>query len=207
MSDYPSNGKGGASCLLEHDKPDGQLRLFAAERAPFPERQYQRLVGGGAPFQEFKGSLGGKKKTPEKEYWFPFHCPEDWNGVLIVAYHPSFHEMRRMEKHPGEFVGVLTGEAYTLLTAHILQKIGLSWSRCGHANLVPWYIPPKTRVAAGEERYGFQFIERLIRDQKPQLVLSFGANIVPHLAKHLENATVTELQGQAHTARTIIRRT
>ena len=196
MSDYPSNGEGGASCLLEHDKPDCQLRLFASERAPFPERQYQRLVGGGAPFQEFKGSLGSKKKAPEKEYWFPFHCPEDWNGVLVVAYHPSFPEMRRMEKHPGEFVGVLTGEAYTLLTAHILQKIGLSWNRCGHANLVPWYIPPKTRVAAGEERYGFQFIERLIRDQKPQLVISFGANIVPHLAKHLENATVTELQGQ-----------
>ena len=34
----------------------------------------------------------------------------------------SFSEMRRMEKHPGEFVGVMTGEAYTLLTAHILQK-------------------------------------------------------------------------------------
>ena len=150
MSDYPSNGEGGASCLLEHDKPDGQLRLFAAERAPFPERQYQRLMGGGAPFQEFKGSLGGKKKAPEKEYWFPFHCPEDWNGVLIVAYHPSFPEMRRMEKHPGEFVGVLTGEAYTLLTAHILQKIGLSWSRCGHANLVPWYILPRRASPPGK---------------------------------------------------------
>jgi hypothetical protein len=27
-------------------------------------------------------------------------------------------------------------------------------------------------------------------------LIGFGANIVPHLAKHLENATVTELQGQ-----------
>ena len=196
MSDYPSNGKGGVSSTLERVQTDDQLRLFVAEPAPFPERQYRRLLDGGAPFQDVKGSLGGKRKGPEKEYWFPFHCPEDWNGVLIVAYHPSFPEMRRMEKRPGEFVGVMTGEAYTLLTAHILQKIGLSWGRCLHANLVPWYVPPKTRVTAGEERYGFQFIERLIRDNKPQLIISFGANIVPHLAKHLENATVTELQGQ-----------
>lgn len=182
--------------MLEPAGADDQLRLFAPEPAPFPERLYRQLLDGGAPFRELKGSLGGKKKEPEKEYWFPFHCPEDWNGVLVVGYHPSFPEMRRMEKRPGEFVGVMTGEAFTLLAAHILQKIGLSWSRCLHASLVPWYVPPKTRVTTGEERYGFQFIDRLIRDQKPRLIISFGANIVPHLARHLQSATVTELQGQ-----------
>lgn len=101
-----------------------------------------------------------------------------------------------MEKHPGEFIGVMTGEAYTLLAAHILQKLGLSWRRCMHANLVPWYVPPKTRVTPGQERYGFQFIERLIQEHKPQLIISFGANVVPHLAQHLDGASVTELQGQ-----------
>jgi DNA polymerase I-like protein with 3'-5' exonuclease and polymerase domains len=181
---------------LARGKPDDQLTLFVAEPTPFPEKQYRRLTDGGSPFQELTGTLGGKRTVPQKEYWFPFHCPADWNGVLVIAHHPSFHEMRRMEKRPGEDVGVMTGEAYTLLAAHILQKLGLNWRRCLQANLVPWYVPPKTRVTLGQERYGFQFIERLIQEHKPQLIISFGASVVPHLANHLDGATVTELQGQ-----------
>jgi len=181
---------------LARGKPEDQLALFVAEPTPFPEKQYRRLTDGGAPFQEFTGSVAGKRTTPQEEYWFPFHCPADWNRVLVLAHHPSFHEMRRMEKQPGEYVGVMSGEAYTLLAAHILQKLGLSWRRCMHANLVPWYVPPKTRISRGQEQYGFQFIERLIQDHKPQLIISFGANVVPHLARHLDGATVTELQGQ-----------
>lgn len=182
--------------VLARGKADDQLTLFVAEPTPFPEKHYRRLMDGGAPFQEFTGSLGGKRTTPQKEYWFPFRCPADLNGVLVIAHHPSFHEMRRMEKHPGEYVGVMTGEAYTLLAAHILQKLGLNWRRCMQANLLPWYVPPKTRVNLGQERYGFQFIERLIQEHKPQLILSFGASVVPLLASHLDGATVTELQGQ-----------
>jgi len=181
---------------LARGKPEDQLALFVAEPTPFPEKQYRRLTDGGAPFQEFTGSVAVKRTTPQEEYWFPFHCPADWNRVLVLAHHPSFHEMRRMEKQPGEYVGVMSGEAYTLLAAHILQKLGLSWRRCMHANLVPWYVPPKTRISRGQEQYGFQFIERLIQDHKPQLIISFGANVVPHLARHLDGATVTELQGQ-----------
>ena len=41
VSDYPSNGKGGASATLERVEPDDQLRLFTSEPAPFPERQYR----------------------------------------------------------------------------------------------------------------------------------------------------------------------
>ena len=72
MSDYPSNGKGGVSTTLGRVEIDDQLRLFVAEPAPFPERQYRRLLDGGAPFQDAKGSLSGKRKGPEEEYWFPF---------------------------------------------------------------------------------------------------------------------------------------
>ena len=68
-----------------------------------------------------------------------------------MAYHPTFHETRQMEQHPGEFIGVMTGEAYTLLTNHILRKIGLHWEKCIKANLVPWYVPPKGR---GQPRRG-----------------------------------------------------
>ena len=195
MHDGVSNPNCGVQ-VLARGKLDDQLTLFVAEPTPFPEKHYRRLMDGGAPFQEFTGSLGGKRTASKEEYWFPFYYPADWNGVLVIAHHPSFHEMRRMEKHPGEYVGVMTGEAYTLLAAHILQKLGLNWRRCMQANLVPWYVPPKTRVNLGLERYGFQFIERLIQEQKPQLILSFGASVVPHLASHLDGATVTELQGQ-----------
>lgn len=195
MHDGVSNRSSG-DLAVAGGKPNDQLALFTAEPIPFPERIYRRLTDGGAPFQEFAGSLGGKRVASQREYWFPFHCPADWNRVLIIAHHPSFHEMRRMEKHPGEYVGVMTGEAYTLLAAHILQKLGLNWLRCMQANLVPWYVPPKTRVNLGHERYGFQFIERLIQEHKPQLILSFGASVMPHLASHLDGATVTELQGQ-----------
>ncbi len=195
MHDGVSNRTSGGLALAR-GQADGQLTLFAAEPAPFPEKQYRRLTDGGAPFQEFTGSLGAKRAAPHREYWFPFHFPADWNRVLVIAHHPSFHEMRRMEKHPGEYVGVMTGEAYTLLAAHILQKLGLNWRRCMQANLVPWHVPPKTRVNLGQERYGFQFIERLIQEHKPQLIISFGASVVPHLAKHLDGASVTELQGQ-----------
>ena len=196
MHDGSSNRNGSNLALAGRGKPDDQLALFAAEPTPFPEKQYRRLTDGGPPFQEFTGTLGGRRTGQQEEYWFPFHSPADWNRVLVVSCHPSFHEVRRMEKHPGEFIGVMTGEAYTLLAAHILQKLGLSWRRCMHANLVPWYVPPKTRVTLGQERYGFQFIERLIQEHKPQLIISFGANVVPHLAQHLDGASVTELQGQ-----------
>jgi DNA polymerase I-like protein with 3'-5' exonuclease and polymerase domains len=196
VHDGSSNRTGSNLALAGRGKPNDQLALFAAEPTPFPEKQYRRLTDGGPPFQEFTGSLGGRRTGQQKEYWFPFHSPADWNRVLVVSCHPSFHEVRRMEKHPGEFIGVMTGEAYTLLAAHILQKLGLSWRRCMHANLVPWYVPPKTRVTLGQERYGFQFIERLIQEHKPQLIISFGANVVPHLAQHLDGASVTELQGQ-----------
>lgn len=195
MHDGVSNRSSGA-LTVARGKPDDQLALFSAEPAPFPEKMYRRLTDGGAPFQEFPGSLGGKRIASQKEYWFPFHCPADWNRVLVIARHPTFHEMRRMEKHSGEHVGVMKGEAYTLLASHILQKLGLNWRRCMQANLVPWYVPPKTRVTLGQERYGFQFIERLIQDHHPQLIISFGASAVPHLAAHLDGATVTQLQGQ-----------
>ena len=117
-------------------------------KAPvFPADQYQRLIGGGAPFPRTQRH-GRRRKPPGTEAETTGSrstFPDDWNGVLVVAYHPTFHEMRRMEQHPGEFIGVMTGEAYTLLTSHILQKIGLHWEKCLKANLVPWYIPPKGR--------------------------------------------------------------
>lgn len=178
------------------DAASSQLALFEPEKAPFPKELYRQLTGGGAPFRAAKGSIGGKTRDRELEHWFPYDIPEDWNGVLVVGSHPCFHEMRRMEQNPGAFVGIMTGEAYTLLTAHILRKIGLSWEKCMKANLVPWYMPPKSRMTIPEERYGFQFVERLIQDYQPRLVISFGANMVPHLVKHLEEATVTQLQGQ-----------
>ena len=90
----------------------------------------------------------------------------------------------------------MTGEAYTLLTNHILRKIGLHWEKCIKANLVPWHIPPKGKASQGEEAYGFQFVDELIKKYKPQLILSFGANAVPHLLNHKGDAGVTELQGQ-----------
>lgn len=176
---------------------NSQLALFEIEQDPFPHHIYQKLVAQGPPFREIKRGLGSKgKKTIEEEYWFPFYIPDDWNRVLIVGYHPSFHEMRRMEQRPGEFVSVMLGEGYTLLAAHIFKRMGLSWDRSMLANLIPWYMAPKSRVTAAEERYGFQFIEHLIKDYQPQLIISFGASIVPHLVKHLEGATVTALQGQ-----------
>lgn len=96
MHDGVSNGKSG-NLAFARGNPDDQLTLFVAETTAFPEKQYRRLTDGGAPFQEFTGSLGGKRTAPQKEYWFPFHCPADWNRVLVIARHPSFHEMRRME--------------------------------------------------------------------------------------------------------------
>ena len=173
-----------------------QLTLFDKEGPVFPADRYQRLTGGGDPFRAPKGTLGKKAAGPEPELWFPYDIPDDWNGVLVVAYHPTFHEARQMEQHPGEFVGVMTGEAYTLLTNHILRKIGLHWEKCIKANLVPWHIPPKGKASQGEEAYGFQFIDELIKKYKPQLILSFGANAVPHLLNHKGDAGVTELQGQ-----------
>lgn len=187
------NSKSNPSVLGAHQPPD-QLTLFAAEAAPFPEAQYRRLTDGGPPFQEYTCVL--KSAPSRKEYWFPFYCPADWNRVLVVSHHASFHEMRQMEKRPGEFIGVMTSEAYTLLAAYILQKLGLSWRRCLQANLVPWHVPAKTRVPLGAERYGFQFLDRLIRERQPQLIICFGAQAVPHLAPHLAGANVTELQGQ-----------
>ena len=41
-----------------------------------------------------------------------------WAPGDIVAYDPSFPEVPRMEKRPGEFVGVMIGDAYPLPTAH-----------------------------------------------------------------------------------------
>jgi len=38
-----------------------------------------------------------------------------WAPGDIVAYDPSFPEVPRMEKRPGEFVGAMIGEAYPLL--------------------------------------------------------------------------------------------
>jgi DNA polymerase I-like protein with 3'-5' exonuclease and polymerase domains len=173
-----------------------QLTLFDKEAPVFPAEQYQRLIGGGDPFRAPKGTIGKKAPGTESELWFPYDIPDDWNGVIVIAYHPTFHEMRRLEQHAGEFIGVMTGEAYTLLTNHILKKIGLHWEKSIKANLVPWYVSPKGRVSQGEERYGFQFIDKLIEDYKPQLILSFGANIVPHLVNNKGQAGVTELQGQ-----------
>ena len=44
----------------------------------------------------------------------------------IVAYHPSFPEMPRMEKRPGEFVGVMIGDAYIPRpTNPVRQRFGL----------------------------------------------------------------------------------
>ena len=154
------------------------------------------MIDEGVPFRAPKGAAGGKSSGTEAEIWFPFDVPVDWNGVMVLAHHPTFHEMRRLEQHPGEFIGVMRGEAYTLLTSHILQKIGLHWEKCLKANLVPWYVPPKRKVSPGQERYGFQFIDRLIKDYSPKLVLAFGASIAPHLAKDRGPAGVTELQGQ-----------
>ena len=141
-----------------------QLTLFDKEAPVFPAEQYQRLIGGGDPFRAPKGTIGKKALGTESELWFPYDIPDDWNGVIVIAYHPTFHEMRRLEQHAGEFIGVMTGEAYTLLTNHILKKIGLHWEKSMKANLVPWYVSPKGRVSQGEERYGFQFIDRLIEE-------------------------------------------
>ena len=93
-------------------------------KAPvFPADQYQRLIGEGDPFRAPKRHARRKKpRAPRRSCGSRSTFPDDWNGVIVVAYHPTFHEMRRMEQHPGEFVGVMTGEAYTLLTSHILQK-------------------------------------------------------------------------------------
>ena len=175
---------------------DDQLTLFTPEAPVFPADLYNRLVGEGAPFRAPKQDEGAKADGADTEVWFPFEIPIDWNGVMVLAHHPTFHEMRKFEQNPGEFIGVMTGEAYTLLTSHILRKIGLHLDKCIKANLVPWYIPPKARVNIGAERYGFQFVERLIRDYSPKLILGFGANIVPHLVKDKGPAGVTELQGQ-----------
>lgn len=179
-----------------NDAAADQLTLFEPEKARFPEELYRQLTGGGAPFRAARDTIGAKTRDPELEHWFPYEVPEDWNGVLVIGSHPTFHEMRRMEQDPGEFVGIMTGEAYALLTAHILRKIGLSWEKCMKANLVPWYTAPKSRLALPQERYGFQFVERLIQDYQPRLIITFGANGVPHLVTHLDGATVTQLQGQ-----------
>jgi hypothetical protein len=101
-----------------------------------------------------------------------------------------------MEQCPGQFVGNMISEAYTVLVEHILQKTGIYWSHCMKANLVPWNVPPKGKVPIGEARYGFQFIDRLIRDYQPRLIISFGADIVNFLLPHKKDATVTDLQGQ-----------
>jgi DNA polymerase I-like protein with 3'-5' exonuclease and polymerase domains len=179
-----------------------QLNLFSPEAPVFPNDRYQRLIGGGATFRAPKGFVGAKavgaKKvtTNEPEVWFPYDIPNDWNGVLVISNHPTYHEMRRLEQHAGEFIGVMTGEAYTILTSHLLSKIGIHWEKCMKATLVPWYVAAKGKVSQGEERYGFQFVERLIKEYAPKLILSFGANIVPHLVKHQDQNTVSELQGQ-----------
>lgn len=173
-----------------------QLTLFAPEAPAFPESHYQRLIERGAPFRAPKEHVDLRKPLPDQELWFPFDLPGDWNHVLVIATHPNFHDSRRLEQHPNEFVGVMNGEAYSLLTDHILRKNSLHWDKCMKANLVPWYVPPKTRISQADERYGFQFIDRLIRDRCPRLILAFGANVVSHLVTHLEQKTVTELQGQ-----------
>ena len=177
-----------------------QFTLFAPATPVFPEDAYRRLINEGVPFKHPRGTMGttkGKPVSTEPEYWFPFVMPpEDWNGVLVVGFHPSFHEMRKLEQHPGEFIGLMTSEAYALLTDHILRKIGVHWDKCMKANLIPWFVSAKGKPSKGEENYGYQFLERLIKDFKPQLILSFGANTVHHLVTHLGESKVTEIQGQ-----------
>ena len=175
---------------MAHDKD--QLTLFAPEKPTFPEDLYRRLVDCGAPF---KAPKPDSEKT-DPETWFPFDVPADWNGVLAVGSFPSFHELRKLEHQRGEFIGVMNGEAYTLLANHILNKIGLHWDKFMKANLIPWYVAPKSRPTAADERYGFQFIDHLIKTYKPRLVIGFGGNIVPFMVPHLQQQTVTELQGQ-----------
>lgn len=174
---------------------DHQCLLFDELEDTFPQDVYDKLIGAGPPFRASKpGPSSGR--NGEIELWFPFAIPADWNSVLIIGSHPSSPELRKTEQNPDQFVGVMVGEAYTLLAAHILQRVGLSWEKCMLANLVPWHVAPKCRITAAEERLGFQLVEQLVRDYQPKLIIAFGANIVPHLVKHIDGATVTQLQGQ-----------
>jgi hypothetical protein len=90
VHDGASNRNNGGVGVAVRGKPDDQLTLFVAEKTPFPEKLYRRLTDGGAPFQEFTGTLGGKRTVPQREYWFPFHCPADWNGFWSSPAIPPF---------------------------------------------------------------------------------------------------------------------
>ena len=67
-------------------KPEiDQLSLFATEPKKFATDLYKRLLAEGAPFREFKGTTDKKVLKNDKELWFPFDMPAQWNGVLILA--------------------------------------------------------------------------------------------------------------------------
>lgn len=123
MHDGASNCNGSNPALASRAKADDQLTLFVAEPGAFPERQYRQLTDGGPPFQGFFWGRWPANARPSKRN-AGFRSIARRTGI-VCWWSPTilpFHEMRKMEKHPGEFVGVMTGEAYTLLTAHVLQE-------------------------------------------------------------------------------------